>query len=120
MTVDVEALARLAEAATPGPWREQGWDEEEQGYFVLGGGDPGTSAERMVAYTPVTNPYAASDAAFIAAASPEVVLALIAVQLRLAQALRVIRDSGGAYSTNVAAAALAECGIPDPPEEDHP
>ncbi len=45
---------------------------------------------------------------------------LLADRLRLAQALRVIRDSGGLYSANVATAALDECGIADPPEEDHP
>ena len=41
--------------------------------------------------------------------------------LRLAQALRLLRDTtSGAYISNVAQAALDACGISDPPEEDHP
>lgn len=39
--------------------------------------------------------------------------------LRLAQGLRVIRDSTGDYPSNIARRALEEAGVPDPPEEDH-
>ena len=36
--------------------------------------------------------------------------------LRLAQALRLIRDTTDGYPSNVAARALREAGIPDPPD----
>lgn len=39
--------------------------------------------------------------------------------LRLAQALRLLRDTTEGYVRNVAARALLEAGVPDPPEEDH-
>lgn len=43
-------------------------------------------------------------------------------QLRLAQALRLLRDTSeeGGYVQNVCKRALLEAGVPDPPEEDHP
>jgi hypothetical protein len=44
---------------------------------------------------------------------------LEAQMLRLAQGLRVLRDTGSEYTRNVATAALEEAGIPDPPEDDH-
>ncbi|HSX23179.1 MAG TPA: hypothetical protein VLE97_10450 [Gaiellaceae bacterium] len=40
-------------------------------------------------------------------------------ELRLAQGLRVIRDTTGEYAANVASRALIEAGVPDPPDEDH-
>lgn len=42
-------------------------------------------------------------------------------RLRLAQALRLLRDttSPGGYVENVCVSALNDCGIEDPPEEDH-
>lgn len=44
---------------------------------------------------------------------------LAAQNLRLAQGLRTIRDTGSEFSASVAARALEEAGVPDPPEEDH-
>ena len=46
---------------------------------------------------------------------------LAAESLRLAQALRLLRDttSNGSYVYNTAVRALAEAAIPEPPEEDH-
>jgi len=48
--------------------------------------------------------------------------ALSASHLRLAQGLRVIRDTTSitGYVANVAARALEEAGVNDPPDEDHP
>jgi hypothetical protein len=40
--------------------------------------------------------------------------------LRLAQALRLLRDTGTEYAWRVSTAALEAAGIPDPPEEDQP
>lgn len=42
-----------------------------------------------------------------------------AQRLRLAQALRILRDTTRGFAANVADRALAEAGIVDPPEEDH-
>ncbi len=48
-----------------------------------------------------------------------VICELLASRLRLAQGLRVLRDTSSDYAEYVATRALEEAGIGDPPEEDH-
>ena len=75
MTVDREQLRALAEQATPGPWREQGYDETDPGWWILGGRQ-GTD-EYAVCVTLPYSPRGAEDAAFIAACSPDVLAGLL-------------------------------------------
>ena len=42
-------LRDILDAATPGGWRVQGWDDEERCWFVLGGGPEFSAAEHGVA-----------------------------------------------------------------------
>ena len=46
-----DELDRLADEATPGPWHETGWDDTCPGWWINGGGEPGSQAERGVAVT---------------------------------------------------------------------
>lgn len=70
-----EAAARLREAAakaTPGPWRNRGYDDHpgDEGWWVLGGGVAGSSAEHAVVVTFALNRNAEGDADWIAFTSP--------------------------------------------------
>jgi len=79
MTVDLAALAKLASEATPGPWR---WAADDyMGAWVVMRERPSFEADSP------------ADAAYIAAASPDVVAALC----RVAQAAHVIVDRPGVW-----------------------
>lgn len=84
---DLEALAKLAQEATPGPW--VAGDADEQDTFL--------------------STISWADAAYIAAASPDVVLALVKVALAAGRCLEW-GDVGGLLTGDVAAlrAALAD------------
>ncbi len=84
MTLDLDALKLIAQAATPGPWKSDVWIETDgYGWRATGphhednidpmGSEPGCPEERA----------AQRDAAHIAAFSPDVVIALIAEIQRL-------------------------------------
>jgi hypothetical protein len=78
MTVDLAALAKLASEATPGPWKsilpgDLSWKDRRSYRCVA------FSRRRDERYT--TSPLLPLDAAFIAAASPDVVAALVRVAL---------------------------------------
>ena len=78
MTVDLAALAKLAAEATPAPWEACVDDEFEPGHgsYVVSGSDI------FAAFCGRTeDPCALADAAYIAAADPQTVAALIAVAL---------------------------------------
>ena len=66
MTVDLAALAKLASEATPGPWHSGSMIDPKQVYRY--------SPPNLI-------PDTEADAAYIAAASPDVVLALVRVAL---------------------------------------
>ncbi len=72
--IDRKALREKAEAATPGPWKADGWQHEsyDGNYFVRGDG----VATEEVAHCEGSGRYE-ENAAYIAAASPDVVLALL-------------------------------------------
>ena len=81
MTVDLAALAKLASEATPGPWEADDttdtWGglpetEASTGWFRRGPGLVDTGDYMTLSW---------ADAAYIAAASPDVVLALVRVAL---------------------------------------
>ena len=69
---DLEALAKLSQEATPGPWESccGGWDGDKVNYHV-------SIADGANRCTCVADDLSEADAAYIAAASPDVVLALI-------------------------------------------
>ena len=76
MTVDLEALSKLASEATPGPWEA---DMARNGHWdVVIPGDKNTDEMWMAT---LRGPQREADAAYIAAASPDVVLALVRVAL---------------------------------------
>lgn len=81
MTIDVKALRALATAATPGPWRTEsgggGWTNVHAPLGVL-----------------VSESMQSADALFIAALSPDVVLALLDRLERAERAPAVSRDAG--------------------------
>lgn len=63
MTIDTKRLRELAEAATPGPWKEQHWKGAPDGCVY--------SSNEWVSNASVEN------ASFIAAANPQTVIALL-------------------------------------------
>jgi hypothetical protein len=70
MTIDLDKLAELARAATPGPWEHgTGYEQSEPGDFVSAAGGEVVVCEDQAP--------TAADAAFIAAANPAAVLALV-------------------------------------------
>lgn len=98
MTIDLDELERLAKAATPGPWEassdEPGdvviWGPREEWLANIGNWarqheeiDPDRAARQYVELRD------AADAAFIAAANPQTVLALVE-RLRLLEG--IVRD----------------------------
>ncbi len=103
MSNDYADLERLAQAATPGPWA---WQESE--WFCpteCDGEHHGENCERQSAanlsvFKVDMGDYqgiADNDAAYIAAASPEVVLALLADNARLRAALAGLLATGGTH-----------------------
>jgi hypothetical protein len=77
---DVEELKRLAEAATPGPWKQTDWQSCDEPI------DAGVATESGQA---VAGTMQLEDATFIAAANPQAVLALIAEIARLKARLEI-------------------------------
>ena len=79
MTVDLEALAKLAQEATPGPW-EAGIETPEDPVVF---GPNGEWIANVGAWGKDATPdiMACADAMFVAAVSPDVVLALVRVAL---------------------------------------
>jgi hypothetical protein len=78
--IDLDELERLARAATPGPW-------QAAGYSVTHEYKPGVS--EAVAVSHIARPH---DAAFIAAANPETVLALIRIAKAASEACSRLED----------------------------
>ncbi len=86
MTTDAE-LRALAEAATPGPWRHSGATV----WAPMSPDDPTDYSGEAVAYVPTLgDEFDADDAAYIAAASPDRILALLDEVARLEAALDYI------------------------------
>ena len=91
---DLQKLLELAEAATPGPWQAC------NGYEHPGALIEGVSAQHKVDVIVNDGTYAAhyngvvkpEDAAYIAAANPEVIKRLIAKLRRYEGALRLVAD----------------------------
>lgn|SRR3990167_412659 len=71
MTLDLDQLERLAKAATPGPWKH----EPGRHLIDVTSADSSELICRCSSYPP---PVMASNALFIAACSPDVILALVA------------------------------------------
>ncbi len=91
-------LRRLAEAATPGPWEAQCYDDGRSGkepWFVDTHAYP-DGPEPVIA---ATYPLDAADAAYIAAANPQAVLALLDRVARLEEALDRIEAIKGPVLT---------------------
>ena len=79
MTVDLAALAKLASEATPGPWRAG--IEQPEDPVVWGPNDTWIANVGQWGANPTPDSVACADALFVAAASPDVVLALVRVAL---------------------------------------
>lgn len=80
MTVDLDALAQLARAATPGPWKTDVDQFNEEDGRVVCITDDHIDLLATIGIGDQQNPYDGQwmrDARYIAAASPDVVLALI-------------------------------------------
>ena len=71
--IDYTKLKELAEAATPGPWRDQGMQVNSGNYVIV---DTELDYERM-----------AENSSYIAAVSPDVVLAMVVELERLTECL---------------------------------
>lgn len=78
MTLDLEDLQRKAEAATPGPWEWCPQTPPQMGYFNSPGLPVCDFGDAQQYYPTEGAPPSDEDAAFIAAANPAVILALIA------------------------------------------
>ena len=98
-TPDLAELRRLAEAATPGPWRTE---------YLMGAGNDLLTAIIAGRATPddlrvIGSTLAERDGKFVAAASPAVVLALLAERDALAAKLGAVRALAEHYAglTNV-------------------
>ena len=96
---DLAELRRLAEAATPGPWRTE---------YLMGAGNDLLTAIIAGRATPddlrvIGSTLAERDGKFVAAASPAVVLALLAERDALAAKLGAVRALAEHYAglTNV-------------------
>lgn len=97
MTVDTEELKRLAEATTPGPWKH--YTQTHGGLTVVGAGP--TTLETDVAVCDsrgLTKAQNANNGAFIAAANPAVILALLERVRRLEEALNAHIATHGCQS----------------------
>jgi len=81
MTVDLAALAKLSTEATPGPWR---WVYDSGALMLWDSRWPGPYPD-----PPCLRVVRKADSAYIAAASPDVVAALVRVALA-ADALRLV------------------------------
>lgn len=98
MDVDMNELERLAKAATPGPWE---WDsptdvlDDDLGRFNSPAGEICSFGVAGPSYDCVCgSPPADADAAFIVAANPQAVLALIQmVRSAYSRALRDVREA---------------------------
>lgn len=94
MTIDIPRLRALAQAATPGPWQRSGTRTKLREEDCIGVGPDGA----CIAFLPIGQPRqhaeAFCDAAFIAAASPGVLLALLDERDRLREALHQIAWPG--------------------------
>lgn len=93
MSVDYTKLRTLAEDATPGPWKADGWQREAYNgnYFVRG---DGVTTEQVADCGDGSTRWE-ENASYIAAASPDVVLALLDEIERLrerADAINAIRN----------------------------
>lgn len=72
MTIDLDALERLARAATPGPWHTgDGYEQQDPGAYVA------DARGHIVVAQADDSPCVPTDAAFIAAANPAAVLELV-------------------------------------------
>ena len=91
MTVDLAALAKLASEATPGPWRAG--IEQPEDPVVWGPNDTWIANVGQWGANPTPDSVACADALFVAAASPDVVLALVRVALAAGQ----VRDCVAAW-----------------------
>ena len=90
MTVDLAALAKLASEATPGPWRVTDTSAEYDGEPEIGTpDDPHAVLCRGHGYDDYGS-IETRDVAYIAAASPDVVLALVRVALTARAAANLI------------------------------
>jgi hypothetical protein len=89
-------LRVLAEAATPGPWRHSGATV----WAPLNQDDPTDYSGEAVAFIPTLgDEFDADDAAWIAAADPTTILALIDRLQRVETALRDLVEAGDAMFT---------------------
>jgi hypothetical protein len=98
--IDTKRLRELAEAATRGQWEHTGWTESESNYIVDGPGD------RIVADTSESERPDA-DAAFIAAANPTTVLALLDEIDRLSAKVSDMRSERLRVESKLAAVTVA-------------
>lgn len=79
MTIDLDALEKLADEATPGPWKvDRSYPNRLPGGISQDGTEGRAAITRFNAFAKPTQPFAERNAAFIAAANPATIKALIA------------------------------------------
>lgn len=105
---DLKKLRELAEAATPGPWEVSGTGQQ-----VLKEADVTYGNQRICETNSMASHYPGKTScwkniAFIAAANPETVIALIDRIEKLEEALRVYDAGPNCSQSNVAREALKE------------
>lgn len=82
--MNTEKLKRLAEAATPGPWQQQGIKTNDRHWMRA----VRTDSVASVAWCGHDEPQAHADAAYIACANPAAILSLIAERDQLLACLK--------------------------------
>lgn len=77
--IDLDALEKLADEATPGPWKiDRSYPNRLPGGISQDGTEGRAAITRFNAFAKPTQPFAERNAAFIAAANPATIKALIA------------------------------------------
>lgn len=87
MTINLDTLRKTAEAATPGPWTHEPYEAQNQNGDYFGGWLLDADGEYVVADV------SDRDGAFMAAANPETVLALLSRVEKAEQAVQRVREA---------------------------
>lgn len=104
--MNIAELQTLAKAATPGPWGKAFWPFPEPTFWI-GQHDPDVVSSRMKSAVTGKVPRE-EDAAYIAACSPERILALC----------EVVGALGGLLDHYIQLVASGDCGFWNPEEEE--
>ena len=107
--IDLDALEKLADEATPGPWKiDRSYPNRLPGGISQDGTEGRAAITRFNAFAKPTQPFAERNAAFIAAANPATIKALIAelkearkLLTRIDRVYADIQDGNGNHPTEL-------------------